>query len=252
MPVLGLGVYQNYDTELCVLDAFRAGSSTTAQAYRNEADVGFAVAESGLAREDVFISYVDLFLIHNPHSGKGLRLENYSALLERRDAGDIRSVGVSNYGIKHLEEICEAGLEAPAVNQIELHPLCPQRPIVAYCKQHNIVVQAYTPLIRGRRDEPVLRQIADKHGMDIAQVLVRWSLQKGCGSPPRACAPKCARLTTQGNPGSHRSQSRRRPRAYARTRRSSSSRWTTRICGVLDALDRGAQGAVTWNAVDAD
>ena len=102
--------------------------------------------------------------------------------------------------MKHLEEIREAGLDVPTVNQIEvrypqpplvssagqrferpqLHPLCQQRPIVEYCKQHNIVVQAYTPLIRGRWDEPVFKQIADKHGKDIAQVLIRWSLQKGC------------------------------------------------------------------------
>ena len=66
------------------------------------------------------------------------------------------------------------------MNQLELHPLCQQRPIAEYCKQHNIVIEAYSPLIRGKWDEPVFKQIADKHGKDIAQVLIRWSLQKGC------------------------------------------------------------------------
>ena len=82
-------------------------------------------------------------------------------------------------GIKHLEEIRDAGLATPAVNQIEVHPFCQQRPIVEYCREHGIFVQAYCPLVRGQFDDPILQEIARKYKKDVAQVLVRWSLQHG-------------------------------------------------------------------------
>ena len=90
-------------------------------------------------------------------------------------------------GVKHLEEIREAGLETPSVNQIELHPFCQQKEIVEYCTKHGIFVQAYCPLVRGKFDNPVLQEVARKYKKDVAQVLVRWSLQRGyvlCRSPP--------------------------------------------------------------------
>lgn len=131
--------------------------------------------------------YIDLFLIHNPHSGSVLRLETYRALLTARSLGLVRSVGVSNYGIHHLQEIESAGLELPSVNQIELHPYCQQRDIVAYCRGKRIVVQAYCPIMRGNVDEgeagEVVGVIAEKYGKERAQVLLRWSLQKGCSLP---------------------------------------------------------------------
>ncbi|KAJ3490919.1 hypothetical protein NLI96_g1070 [Meripilus lineatus] len=118
LPLLGFGVYQNYTTKESTLEAFKAGYRhvDSAQAYRNEAHVGAAFRESGLRRED---SIIDLFLIHDPFSGKERRLATYRALQEAKQAGKIRSVGVSNYGVKHLEEIREAGYETPTVNQIE-------------------------------------------------------------------------------------------------------------------------------------
>lgn len=83
-------------------------------------------------------------------------------------------------GVHHLQEIAQAGLEAPAINQVEVHPFCQQRPIVEYCKAHSIIVQAYCPLTRGQGwDNPVLMEVAEKHGKEISQILVRWSLQKG-------------------------------------------------------------------------
>jgi len=83
-------------------------------------------------------------------------------------------------GVHHLQEIAQAGLEIPAINQFELHPFCQQRPIVEYCKAHSIIVQAYCPLVRGQGwDNPVLKDVAEKHGKEISQILVRWSLQKG-------------------------------------------------------------------------
>ncbi|KAG8740953.1 hypothetical protein FRC10_003523 [Ceratobasidium sp. 414] len=159
----------------------------SAQMYRNEEAVGKAVKESGLKREDLFIKvtatkkhwlvwtnllqssdlksqlatylldYVDLFLIHDPLSGPKKRLETYQALLECRDKGKIKSVGVSNFGVKHLEQLREAGFETPAINQIE------QKDIVAYCKEHKIVVQAYCPLVRGVKwEDPILKGLSEK------------------------------------------------------------------------------------------
>jgi len=83
-------------------------------------------------------------------------------------------------GVHHLEEIVQAGLETPAINQVELHPFCQQRPITEYCTAHNIIVQAYCPLMRGQGwDNPVLKEVAEKHGKEVGHILLRWSLQKG-------------------------------------------------------------------------
>lgn len=126
------------------------------------------------------IDYIDLFLIHDPLSGKTKRLETYKALLEAKEAGKIRSVGVSNYGVHHLKEIEEAGYEKPSINQVELHPLCQQKEIAAYCDEKGIVVEAYCPIIRGEMDKPAIQKLAKKYERDPAQILLRWSLQKGC------------------------------------------------------------------------
>lgn len=149
MPLLGFGVYQNYNTKPSVLEAFQAGYRhiDSAQAYRNESAVGEAVRDSGIPRGELFITtkcaskthgydstlkgvdeslarfgfdYIDLFLIHDPFSGAERRLDTYRALLDAQKAGKIRTVGVSNYGIKHLDEIKTAGLPMPSVNQIEV------------------------------------------------------------------------------------------------------------------------------------
>ncbi|KAI0633292.1 Aldo/keto reductase [Trametes polyzona] len=259
MPCLGFGVYQNYTTHDSVLEAFQAGYRhiDSAQAYRNEAHVGTAFRASGLRREDVFITtkciskthgyestlravdislerfgmdYIDLYLIHDPFKGKALRLETYRALLEAQKAGKIHTVGVSNFGVRHLEEIRSAGLPLPAVNQIELHPFCQQTPIVTYCREHGIVVQAYSPLVRGKMDHPVFRELAAKHGRDPAQILLRWSLQKGFVPLPKSATP--ARI------------------------RSNADIYDFELdagdIALLDALDRGKDGAVTWNPVDAE
>jgi len=156
MPILGFGVYQNYDARPSVLQSFDEGYRhiDSAQVYRNEAAVWEAVVASDLPRQDVFLTtkivstnhgyestlnavdvslrrfggeYIDLFLIHDPYSGPERRLETYKALQECREAGKIRSVGVSNYNVHHLEEIQKAGYPAPTVNQIELHPFCQQK-----------------------------------------------------------------------------------------------------------------------------
>ncbi|PAV17984.1 Aldo keto reductase [Pyrrhoderma noxium] len=258
MPVLGLGVYQNHSCIPACAAALKHGYRhiDTAQMYKNEADVGVAVRESGIPREDVFIttkiiqnshgygtalnvveesltklgvSYVDLYLIHSPLSGKEKRTEAYRALLEKRDAGKIRTVGVSNYGVKHLEEIREAGLETPAVNQIELHPFCQQKDIVAYCKQHNIIIQAYCPLIRGDFSSPVLQEVAKSSVKNPAQVLVRWSLQHGFVPLPKSGSPD--RVVSNADVFDFE--------------------LSEEEMAKLDALDKGKAGAISWNPVDA-
>jgi len=266
MPLLGFGVYQNYDAKPSVLEAFKAGYRhvDSAQVYRNEDAVGAAVREAatlGLKREDLFITtkcvskthgyektlkgvdeslakfgpsftYIDLFLIHDPFSGTELRLATYKALLEAKAAGKIRSVGVSNYGVHHLKELAEAGYETPSVNQIELHPFCQQKPIVEYCKANSIVVQAYCPIVRG--DEKYLKteaitKIVAKHNHTPAQILLRWSLQKGYVPLPKSATASRIHANTQ---------------LY-------DFELDAEDMAALDALDRGKAGGISWNPVDA-
>ncbi|KAF5370741.1 hypothetical protein D9758_001949 [Tetrapyrgos nigripes] len=176
------------------------------------------------------LHYIDLFLIHDPYSGTLRRLETYRALVEAKAAGKIRSVGVSNYGVKHMEELRKAGLEMPAVNQIELHPLCQQKPIVEYCRENSIVVQAYSPLLRGKMDHHVFQTIAKKHTRDPAQILIRWSLQKGFVPLPKSASS--ARIHSNAQLFDFELDEDDMVR--------------------LDALDLGKEGAITWNPVDAE
>ncbi|KAF7376274.1 putative transporter C11D3.18C [Mycena sanguinolenta] len=175
------------------------------------------------------LGYIDLFLIHDPLSGTERRLATYKALLEAKAAGKIRSVGVSNYGVHHLEEIKNANFEMPTVNQIELHPFCQQKPIVDYCKANSIVIQAYCPIIRGRWENEAILNIATKYNRDPAQILLRWSLQKGYVPLPKSSTPN--RIHSNAN-------------LY-------DFELTAEEMSSLDALDRGKQGGISWNPVEA-
>ncbi|KAF8635223.1 hypothetical protein AX17_003998 [Amanita inopinata Kibby_2008] len=257
MPILGFGVYQNYTTKQSCLEAFNAGYRhvDSAQVYRNEAHVGEAVRESGLQRQDLFITtkcvskfhgyestlkgideslarfkfdYIDLFLIHDPLSGSEKRLATYKALLAGKEAGKIRTVGVSNYGIHHLEEIRNSGFEMPAVNQIELHPFCQQRPIVDYCRKNDIVIEAYCPLIRGNMSHPTITRLAAKYDRDPAHILIRWSLQKGFVPLPKSATPRRIHSNAQVF----------------------DFILTDEDMVNLDDLDKGEEGAVSWNPVN--
>ncbi|KAI0005067.1 Aldo/keto reductase [Russula compacta] len=259
MPVIGLGVYQNADCKPACLAALQCGYRhiDSARAYRNEAQVGDAVRESGVSREDIFITskvnkisggyqscldaiddslknfgldYLDLYLIHSAFGGKVIRLEAWKALLTAKKAGKLRSVGVSNYNVKHIEEIIEAGLEVPSVNQIELHPFCQQKTIVDYCRSHGIIVQAYTPLVRGEFGNPLLQELSKKYGKDPAQILIRWSLQHSFVPLPK-------------------SQNLDRVRSNFDVFGFEINREDIEK---LDGLDRGKDGAVTWNPIDVD
>ncbi|KAI0737582.1 Aldo/keto reductase [Daedaleopsis nitida] len=257
LPLLGLGVYKNDECKPACLAALKHGYKhiDSARMYRNEAQVGEALRESGVPREDVFITskvdsgehgyektlaavdeslqrfkfdYIDLMLLHSPLSGKERRLEAWKALIEARNQGKLRSIGVSNFGVKHLEEIKDAGLETPEVNQLELHPFCQQKDIVQYCAKHGIIVEAYTPLIRGGWNDTIV-DIGKKYNKDPAQVLVRWSLQRGFVPLPKSAHP--ARVVSNAH-------------VY-------DFEITAEDMAAIDALDRGKDGAVTWNPIDA-
>ena len=220
MPVLGLGMWQagsGKKTRDAVTTALEIGYRLfdTAKLYGNERDLGVAVRESGIPRKQIFVTtklwnndhgyesalrafeksrrelgldYVDLYLIHWPVPG--LRQESWKALLKIRDEGLARSIGVSNYTIRHLEELLRASPAPPAVNQVEFHPFLYQKALLEFCVSQKIQLEAYSPLTRGHRlNHPVIAQIAARHARTPAQVLIRWSLQHGLVVIPKSIRP---------------------------------------------------------------
>lgn len=135
-----------------------------------------------MSRQQISLTYEARILIHAPYGGKEARLGSWRALVEAQKAGKVKSIGVSNYGIHHLEELEEyiqgGGGGEISVGQYELHPWLDHSDIVEWCQSREIVVEAYSPLAHGTRfREPVLAQIGEKYGKSPAQVLIRWSLQ---------------------------------------------------------------------------
>jgi diketogulonate reductase-like aldo/keto reductase len=208
LPQVGLGVYLAARGDECrraVLDALALGYRhvDTAKDYGNERDVGAAIRESGLARGDVFVTtklwnddqgydealaafdrsqaqlgldYVDLYLLHWPVPGK--RLDSWRALERLLDEGRVRAIGVSNFMPRHLDELLAHAKVVPAVDQIEVTPFLQQRDTRDACERHGIVVEAYSPLTRGRRlGHPTVLRIAEQVGRTPAQVLLRWGIQ---------------------------------------------------------------------------
>jgi len=217
MPILGLGVYQmssGGQTKRACLDAFAAGYRLidTASMYGNEMDVGAAAVESGLDREEVFITtkvwntdhgydrtlksfqrsqkalgldYVDLYLIHWP--GGGLRKETWKAMEYLLKEGKCRAVGVSNYMIPHLKETLGYAEVIPAVNQVEFHPWLFQKDLLEFCQREKIQVEAYSPLSRSRKlDSPILARVGSHYGKTPAQIMIRWGLQHGLVEIPKS------------------------------------------------------------------
>ncbi|MFW5702259.1 MAG: aldo/keto reductase [Bacteroidota bacterium] len=217
IPVLGFGTYkirQGDDTFEAALHALKTGYRhiDTAAMYGNEAGVGRAVRESGIPREEIFITtkvwnsdqgyeptlrafdeslaklkmdYVDLYLIHWPVSGK--RTDTWKALQNLYSTGRAKSVGVSNFTIRHLDELADNFESTPAVNQVEFHPWLYQRDLLNYCKKNGILLEAYSPLVRAKKfGEPGLKQIAEKYGKTEAQILIRWSIQHGAVPLPKS------------------------------------------------------------------
>lgn len=149
------------------------------------------------------LSYIDLMLLHAPFGGSANRKGAWKALVEAVEEGKVRSIGVSNYGVHHLDELEQhiAELEAErggkgkggvlSVGQWEIHPWLPREDIVEWCKKRNVVVQAYSPLVRGEKfgKDKTLKKLADAHGVSEAQILIRWSLQKGYVPLPKSVTP---------------------------------------------------------------
>ncbi|KAG0355838.1 hypothetical protein BG005_005244 [Podila minutissima] len=213
IPLLGLGVYATEPgkaTEDAVLWALQAGYRhiDTAAAYGNEVSVGNAIRKSGIPREQIFVTtklyeddqgfekaleacelsleklgldYIDLYLIHSPLMGAELRNESWNALQKLVAQGKVKSIGVSNYGVHHLKELLGSNPTIrPVVNQIEVTPFNTRTDIVRFCESQHIAVEAYSPLSQGHKlQDPTLLKIAAKYSKTPAQVLIRWSLQKG-------------------------------------------------------------------------
>lgn len=208
MPRLGLGVWQaasGGETRRAVLWALEDGyrQVDTARIYGNEKDVGSALRESGLPRDQVFVTtklwnrdqgyekakkalsvslhelgldYVDLYLMHWPVEGK--RLESWRAMEELQAGGYARAIGVCNFHERHLDELLADTDVVPAVDQVEFSPFLYQRPLLEYCRERDIALEAYSPLSRGRRfDHPVVVEVARRRHRSPAQVLIRWALQ---------------------------------------------------------------------------
>ncbi|EUJ25731.1 oxidoreductase, aldo/keto reductase family protein [Listeria floridensis FSL S10-1187] len=217
MPQLGFGVWKVEDGEEAVNSvkwAIEAGyrSIDTAAAYRNEEGVGRAIKESGVNREDLFITtklwnadqgydstieafhtslnklgldYVDLYLIHWPVAGKFK--DTWRAFEQLYREGKIRAIGVCNFQEHHLKELMADAEITPMVNQIELHPHLSQEPLRAFCKANDIIVEAWSPLGNGQLlQDAKLKAIAEKYGKSVAQVIIRWDLQNGIVTIPKS------------------------------------------------------------------
>ncbi|KAG9071961.1 hypothetical protein KI688_006180 [Linnemannia hyalina] len=179
IPLLGLGVYKiepGKATEDAVLWALQAGYRhiDTAAGYRNEVSVGNAIRKSGIPRDQIFVT-TKLF---DQDQGYDSALEACELSLEKLG---LDYVGVSNYGVQHLKELLGSNPTIrPVVNQIEVHPWLTRQEIVSFCESQHIAVQAYSPLSRGHKlQDPMLIKIGEKYSKLPAQILIRWSLQKG-------------------------------------------------------------------------
>lgn len=221
IPQLGFGVWQISDDEAVasVLTALETGYRhiDTAAIYKNERGVGQAIRESGIARDDIFLTtkvwnddqgydatlqafdaslerlgtdYVDLYLIHWPMPNKDKFLDTWRALIKLREDGRVKSIGVSNFRTSDLQHMQRATDIVPAVNQIELHPYFQQDNLRQFHQQHNIATEAWSPLGQGKiLDNPVLKAIAANHGKSVAQVILRWHLDIGNIVIPKSSNP---------------------------------------------------------------
>lgn len=222
IPQVGLGVWQTpaKETERAVTAALQAGYRhiDTAAAYRNEAETGRGLANSGVPREDVFlvtklwnsdqgydstlaafdasverlgVDYLDLYLIHWPVPANNAYVDTFKAFAHLHDQGRIRSIGVSNFAPEHLTVLIDSTGIVPAVNQIELHPLLPQHELRELHARLGIATEAWSPLGQGSLlADPVITSIAERHGKTPAQVLIRWHIHLGNIVIPKSVNPE--------------------------------------------------------------
>lgn len=222
IPQFGLGVFQipPEETAAAVREALEAGYRhlDTAQMYRNEKGVGEGIRDSGVPREEIFVTtklandahghdnainalegslqrlgldYVDLYLIHWPLPHQDRYVTTWHGFEELLRAGKARAIGVSNFQIAHLERLAAESATVPAVNQIELHPALQQPDLRAYHQAHGIVTEAWSPLAQGEvLEDPLLAELAEKHGKTPAQIVLRWHIQLGNVVFPKSSSPK--------------------------------------------------------------
>ena len=223
VPQLGFGVWQVGDDEVvpAVETALEAGYRhiDTAAIYGNEAGVGRAIASSGIAREELFVTTklwnaeqgydstlrafdaslaklgldaVDLYLIHWPVPAAGAYVDTYKAFEKIYADGRARAIGVSNFQPHHLAHLLGETSVVPAVNQVELHPFFQQAELRAVDAQHQIVTEAYSPLSSGKGviDDPAITALAQAHGKTPAQVVLRWHVQLGNLVIPKSVTPE--------------------------------------------------------------
>ncbi|RXJ02765.1 aldo/keto reductase [Anaerobacillus alkaliphilus] len=221
MPWLGFGVYkveEGQQVEESIHTAFEVGyrSIDTAAFYENEVGVGKAVRNSGIAREEIFVTtkvknpdqgyestlrafdesykklgldYIDLYLIHWAVPGK--YLDTWRALEKLYKDGLVRAIGVSNFQIHHIEDVFSICEVKPMVNQVEYHPLLTQEPLLRYCKEQQIQLEAWSPLARGQiLGNPTLVELAEKYQKSPAQIVLRWDLQNGVVTIPKSVTVK--------------------------------------------------------------
>ncbi|KAF1973147.1 Aldo/keto reductase [Bimuria novae-zelandiae CBS 107.79] len=239
MPTIHLGVYltSGSETYQAVRWALEAGyrGIDSAQMYHNEKESGKAILDflssdantDSLKREDIHftsklasnssydtarkaisrsvkecgLGYIDLFLLHSPYGGRKARLESWRAVEDAIEDGEIRIGGVSNYGVKHLQELLNSKPRIlPAVNQVEVHPFNTREDITSFCQENKIVVEAYAPLVRAlKMKHPTIVSLSKKYACTPGQLLVRWSLQHGYVPLPKSV--KKARIVENGEIG---------------------------------------------------
>ncbi len=221
IPQLGFGVFQipPAQTQDATAEALRIGYRhiDTAQMYRNEAGVGQAVRESGLPRDEVFVTsklsnrfhdtadalaafdrslsaldigYLDLFLIHWPLATVSDFVPTWKALEQMLASGRVQAIGVSNFQVPHLERLAVETDTVPAVNQVEIHPYFTNDTVRGYDAEHGIATEAWSPIAQGKvLDDPVIVRIAEAAGRTPAQVTLRWHLQRGDIVFPKSVTP---------------------------------------------------------------
>ncbi|MHC1750877.1 MAG: aldo/keto reductase [Cellulosilyticaceae bacterium] len=219
MPIVGFGTFKVEDgmqTVEAVKHALQTGYRhiDTAAIYNNEEGVGEGIRKSGVPREEIFLvskvwnsdqgyektleafelslkklgtDYLDLYLIHWP---KALNKETWKALEHLYKEGRVKAIGVSNFKEHHLEELLEVATVKPMVNQVELHPQLAQPELVAYCKAQDIQIEAWGPLMQGKVFEiPLMKELAQKYNRTVAQLTLRWGIQKDTVVIPKSINP---------------------------------------------------------------
>lgn len=221
IPQVGLGVWQtpNDETGAVVATALQAGYRhiDTAAAYQNEKGVGEGLRASGLPREQVFVTtkvwndnqgydnalkavegslkrlqldQIDLCLIHWPAPNRGLYLDTWRALIKAQEAGQVRSIGVSNFEVEHLDRVIGETGVTPVLNQIELHPRFQQKALRAAHAERGVKTESWSPLGQGQLlSDPAIAGIAAKHGRTAAQVIIRWHVDSGLIVIPKSVTP---------------------------------------------------------------